>query len=61
MEKLRTIGLKPETHRALKQLCAANEWTMTEAVQHMMERLEEMEKDGTGLGTGGESNENGDS
>lgn len=38
-ERLRNIGLEPETHKALKMLCAENDWTMTQAIEHLMERL----------------------
>ena len=44
-ERLRNIGLEPETHRALKMLCAENDWTMTQAIEHLMERLR---NDGSG-------------
>jgi hypothetical protein len=39
MKKLKTVGIEEETHKRLKQLCAAEGWTMTEAVKHMLELL----------------------
>jgi hypothetical protein len=46
-ERLRNIGLEAETHKALKMLCAENDWTMTEAVEHLLERLKD-ERKGSG-------------
>jgi hypothetical protein len=46
-ERLRNIGLEAETHKALKMLCAENDWTMTQAVEHLLERLKD-ERKGSG-------------
>lgn len=47
-ERLRNIGLEAETHKALKMLCAENDWTMTQAVEHLLERLkDERERSGS--------------
>lgn len=43
----KTIGLKTEVHRELKRLCADNDWTMSEAIAHMMQVLKETKKNGT--------------
>lgn len=39
----RTIGLKEETHRELKILCAEHDWTMTQAVNALKESFREHE------------------
>lgn len=39
----RTIGLKEETHRDLKILCAEHDWTMTEAVNALLESFRKHE------------------
>jgi hypothetical protein len=38
-ERLKNVGVEPSTHKALKMLCAENDWTMTQAIEHLMERL----------------------
>lgn len=43
MERLKNVGLSPAVHRQLKMLCAQEDWTMTEAVQHLLEVLREQE------------------
>ena len=43
MERLKNIGLSPLVHKQLKLLCAQEGWTMTEAVQHLLEILREQE------------------
>lgn len=39
-ERLKNVALEPATHKALKLLCAENGWTMTEAVQYLLSRME---------------------
>jgi len=46
-DRLRNSGLEAETHKALKMLCAENDWTMTQAVEHLLERLKD-ERKGSG-------------
>jgi hypothetical protein len=43
-ERLRNVGLEADTHKALKMLCAENDWTMTQAVEHLLERLKDERK-----------------
>jgi hypothetical protein len=50
-ERLRNVGLEADTHKALKMLCAENDWTMTQAVEHLLERLKD-ERKGSGRKTG---------
>lgn len=50
-ERLRNVGLEADTHKALKMLCAENDWTMTQAVEHLLERLKD-ERKGSGRETG---------
>lgn len=59
MDKLRTVGLKERTHRALKTFCAQEGLTMTEAVDHLLEVIKKeretngaRETDGTGVSPG---------
>lgn len=52
MGKLKTVGIEEATHRELKTLCAMRGWTMTEAVQHMLDQIEkEVESDGRSKAT----------
>lgn len=39
-ERLKNVALEPATHKALKMLCAENDWTMTQAVQYILSRME---------------------
>lgn len=39
-ERLKNVALEPATHKALKLLCAENDWTMTQAVQYLLSRME---------------------
>lgn len=38
-ERLKNVALEPATHRALKLLCAENDWTMTKAVEYLLNRM----------------------
>jgi len=38
-----TVGLKENTHKELKILCAEHRWTMTEAVNALLESFREHE------------------
>lgn len=56
-ERLKNIGLERETHRALKLLCAQKDWTMTQAVDHLLSMLEKgegSENERTKAGTNGD-------
>ena len=38
-ERLKNIGLDPVTHKQLRHLAVENDWTMTQAVEYLLERL----------------------
>jgi predicted DNA-binding protein len=40
-DRLKNVGLRPETHQRLKLLCAEQGWTMTEAVEALIEVMNE--------------------
>lgn len=42
----KTVGIKIDVHRELKLLCAANDWSMSEAIAHMMKLLKDGNADG---------------
>lgn len=42
----KTVGIKRDVHRELKLLCAANGWSMSEAIAHMMKLLKDDNSDG---------------
>lgn len=38
-ERLKNIGIEADTHKRLKMLCVENDWTMTQAVEYLLEKI----------------------
>lgn len=42
----KTVSIKLDVHRELKLLCAENDWTMSEAIAHMIKLIKDAKSDG---------------